>query len=320
MTSVVSGKPWLVRRGVVQGGWDAPRHIYGRHPRTAVGLSRDRSKLLLVVADGRRPGVPGVRGDVLAALMAEFGAHDALNLDGGGSSELFIRAEGGVQNRPSDGRPRDVSSHLGIRVRPRARWFAAHVEHIHAPATLRAGETSMLRLRARNTGRAPWPAGTVLTTADDRPSAFYDVAGWPGTRVAAALPREVAPAESVDLTVSLAAPALTGRVHTSLQLRARNDVVEGSAIDFVTSIDAAMLVASAPSPPVSPLAARATSPASAAAPPIATATVFASTPRLLDPVWLLGVALTLGAATLTTRLVGAHARRRARNRRVLRRS
>src|SRR5687768_3743981 len=66
MTDVVTGKPWLVRDGVVQSGWYEPRHIEGHHPRTAVGLSRDRRTLYLVVADGRRMGIPGMTGHGLA--------------------------------------------------------------------------------------------------------------------------------------------------------------------------------------------------------------------------------------------------------------
>lgn len=117
MTEVVTGKPWLVRDGIVQTGWDAPRHIWGHHPRTALGLSRDRKTLFLVVADGRRRGARGMSGTQLAELFVELGAANALNMDGGGSSELWIRKERGVQNKPSDGRGRSVGNHLGIRVR-----------------------------------------------------------------------------------------------------------------------------------------------------------------------------------------------------------
>jgi hypothetical protein len=41
---------------------------------------------------------------------------DAVNLDGGGWRALFIAAEGGVVNQPSDGGERPVMNHLGIRV------------------------------------------------------------------------------------------------------------------------------------------------------------------------------------------------------------
>jgi hypothetical protein len=50
----------------------------------------------------------------LARLMVSLGAHDALNLDGGGSSTAW-RADRGVTNIPSDGSQRVVRNHLGIK-------------------------------------------------------------------------------------------------------------------------------------------------------------------------------------------------------------
>jgi len=82
------------------------------HPRTAVGLSGDRRQLLLLVADGRREDVPGPTLPELAALMVEMGACTALNLDGGGSSALWIA--GRIVNRPSDLIERPVANHLAI--------------------------------------------------------------------------------------------------------------------------------------------------------------------------------------------------------------
>jgi hypothetical protein len=77
-----------------------------RHPRSAVGLSEDGQTLLLVAVDGRQEGHS--RGATLAELgelMKGFGAADALNLDGGGSTTMVIkdRATGvfSVANRPS---------------------------------------------------------------------------------------------------------------------------------------------------------------------------------------------------------------------------
>ena len=82
------------------------------HPRTAVGLSRDGRRVLLLVADGRREGVPGLTLPELAELMAWYGACDAVNLDGGGSSALWLRDR--IVNRPSDGVERRVANHLGV--------------------------------------------------------------------------------------------------------------------------------------------------------------------------------------------------------------
>jgi hypothetical protein len=46
--------------------------------------------------------------------MAEMGAWRALNLDGGGSSTMYVRAARGVVNTPSDGTERRVANHIGV--------------------------------------------------------------------------------------------------------------------------------------------------------------------------------------------------------------
>lgn len=96
-----------------------------RHPRTAVGINRAGTRLILVVIDGRQPGWSiGVTLPELADVMIRAGAWDAINLDGGGSSSFFYIAGGHpnphglpVTNRPSDGSFRPVATHLGIRLR-----------------------------------------------------------------------------------------------------------------------------------------------------------------------------------------------------------
>jgi uncharacterized protein YigE (DUF2233 family) len=86
------------------------------HPRTAVGLSRDRKTMYFVVADGRRKSVPGLTLSRLAAFMAdELDACSAMNLDGGGSSAMWV--DGRIVNHPSDGSERPVSNHLGVVMR-----------------------------------------------------------------------------------------------------------------------------------------------------------------------------------------------------------
>ena len=77
-----------------------------RHPRTAVGIASGGRRLLLVTVDGRQlPYSDGMTLRELAELLRSFGAAEALNLDGGGSTTLVVRERGGalaVANRPSD--------------------------------------------------------------------------------------------------------------------------------------------------------------------------------------------------------------------------
>lgn len=83
------------------------------HPRTAVALSEDRETLYIVTADGRREGVPGLTLPELAKfLREELGACEALNLDGGGSTALWVKDA--IVNHPSDGKERNVGNHLGV--------------------------------------------------------------------------------------------------------------------------------------------------------------------------------------------------------------
>ncbi len=113
MHEAVGGRPQLVIEGVAQSGFTDPSHCSDLHPRTAVGLSRDRQTLYMVVVDGRSSQSDGIDCDDLADLMVDLGAETALNLDGGGSSTLWT-ASGGVENDPSDGSERVVGNHLAL--------------------------------------------------------------------------------------------------------------------------------------------------------------------------------------------------------------
>ena len=77
-----------------------------RHPRTAVGISADGQKFVWLVVDGRQKGYSeGVSEEELARLLLESGCADGINLDGGGSSSMWIRnerSELALANRPSD--------------------------------------------------------------------------------------------------------------------------------------------------------------------------------------------------------------------------
>jgi hypothetical protein len=76
-------------------------------PRTAIGIHRT-GRIIMVVVDGRQPRYSiGLGARAFARLTVQLGAVDALMLDGGGSSTMWV--EGKVVNRPSDGQPRHIS-------------------------------------------------------------------------------------------------------------------------------------------------------------------------------------------------------------------
>lgn len=117
LREVVSAQPHLIRNGRKETGQGA--FWEGRHPRSAVGISRDGRRLLLVVVDGRSERSAGMSLNELIEYLNHLGAHDALNLDGGGSSALAAQIGGKdrLLNNPSDARERLVPNGLGVVVR-----------------------------------------------------------------------------------------------------------------------------------------------------------------------------------------------------------
>ena len=71
-----------------------------RHPRTAVAVRKNK-KLILMVVDGRNSKAHGMSLMELASVMKWLGAEDAMNLDGGGSSALYIKGKN-IVSYPSD--------------------------------------------------------------------------------------------------------------------------------------------------------------------------------------------------------------------------
>jgi len=115
---------WEVVAGntiLVKDGRPIPHRVKTRHPRTAVGLDATGRRLLIVVADGRKPKIAvGMSFDELAAELVRLGCRQGLNLDGGGSSVMAVRDPASGQyrilNQPTDGHERPVANALGITV------------------------------------------------------------------------------------------------------------------------------------------------------------------------------------------------------------
>ncbi len=83
----------------------------GRAPRTAIGVTKD-GKALLVVVDGRSRSSIGYTLLELAQFMMEQGAVEAMNFDGGGSSQMMIGHQ--IMNDPSDGRERRMGAGIAV--------------------------------------------------------------------------------------------------------------------------------------------------------------------------------------------------------------
>jgi len=112
--NVVGGmQDLLVIDGAVQ-AYSGTFYDTDLHPRTAVGISQDGQTLFLVVVDGRTPISAGKTINGMAVLLGDLGAHNAMNIDGGGSSTMVV--DGQIKNNPSDGWERVVSNHWGVMV------------------------------------------------------------------------------------------------------------------------------------------------------------------------------------------------------------
>lgn len=81
----------------------APAATNGGYFRLTGPYRAESVKLLILdhKLDGRQPGVStGMSRHMLAELLLEFGAVEAINLDGGGSTTMVIHNK--IVNRPSD--------------------------------------------------------------------------------------------------------------------------------------------------------------------------------------------------------------------------
>lgn len=107
VTTALGGGPALVRNGKVVN----IRVVKSRerHPRSALGWNA--THFFLAVVDGRQPGLSvGMSLPELAAHMRGLGCTEAMNLDGGGSTELIFG--GRILNSPCFGRERSTSTSL----------------------------------------------------------------------------------------------------------------------------------------------------------------------------------------------------------------
>lgn len=96
---VISGGPYLVKDGNVFVDIKEQKllSIGGRNPRTAVGYTAD-NKFIIVTADGREGASIGLTLSELAHYMKKLGCVNAMNLDGGGSTVMYVK--GAIANKP----------------------------------------------------------------------------------------------------------------------------------------------------------------------------------------------------------------------------
>ena len=84
-----------------------------RAPRSVIGIKSDGTTLLVAI-DGRMIEAEGVTIEETQTLMKWLNCTEAINLDGGGSTTLYLKnaTENGIINHPSDNK---IFDHFGQR-------------------------------------------------------------------------------------------------------------------------------------------------------------------------------------------------------------
>ncbi len=101
----------ILKRGEVI--YEAHRFINardGNNPRTMLGYNEDRSMMYWGLVDGRSGESAGCTYPEGAEVMKFFGCYDALNVDGGGSSGMYVKTLGVVNDPCDSGGERSVSN------------------------------------------------------------------------------------------------------------------------------------------------------------------------------------------------------------------
>ena len=135
----VGAQPQLVLHGanVAPGPNISSNYFYGKNPRTGVGITKGCTDtdstttclIYVITVDGRQSGwSEGMTLPQFASLFLKPNppAYDAVNLDGGGATEMWVsnkdpaycqsspQAGGCLVNRPSDGRERPTVTSLQV--------------------------------------------------------------------------------------------------------------------------------------------------------------------------------------------------------------
>ena len=104
MNTAVGGGPVLLQNGEIRITNNeelkfAGKAINDKHPRTAMGYTKN-SKLIILVVQGRSESSGGATLSQEAQILKDLGCWEALNLDGGGSSCLLVNGKETI--KPSD--------------------------------------------------------------------------------------------------------------------------------------------------------------------------------------------------------------------------
>jgi hypothetical protein len=181
---------------------------------TAAGLSEDGRYLFLAVGEGR-----DIEG--FARLLRDYGAHTAIKMDGGGSSQLWYD---GAMRYDSD---RAVGNALFVFRSPRAR-HDARVLDASRLTVAEPGEVFEVTFEIENTGFLDWEP--------DLGYRFKNVQGWPVIEPAyQRLPQPVPAGTTAQVRLNFVAPQHPGIYEAEWQLAYQTDAM-GSRLWFAVVV------------------------------------------------------------------------------------
>ena len=113
---IISGGPYLLKEGdvFIDATSQKLNSITGRNPRTAIGYTKD-NVMLMVTIDGRKEGSTGVTLKELANIMKELGCYEAINLDGGSSTVMYVN--GNIYTGSNVKNSTAISNALAVRIK-----------------------------------------------------------------------------------------------------------------------------------------------------------------------------------------------------------
>jgi len=93
----------ILRVGGVDEKLEQSSFYITRHPRTAIAI-KENGTIMLFTVDGRAKESQGMTLEELLKTLRWLGAKDIINLDGGGSTTMYIEgfSDNGIVNNPSD--------------------------------------------------------------------------------------------------------------------------------------------------------------------------------------------------------------------------
>lgn len=147
--NAVGGGPRLIQKGRIAIDGEAEGFndgfVNGPHPRTAVGATAS-GRILIVAVEGRALASAGVSLSDLANIMLHYGAVNAINLDGGGSTTMAV--EGVTVNYPNAGAgERRVADTLLVYANPAAPSPEESCTLIGPAAAVPAGSSRPMTVR-----------------------------------------------------------------------------------------------------------------------------------------------------------------------------